>query len=262
MVQKVLRSLKFLVPFAILYGALCLVLALLQRSMIYLPTPLSNTSAQYLELSQADATIRVAIHAHSGSRAVLYFGGNAEDVSYSLPELSQVFPQAAIYAMHYRGYSGSTGSPSEQALHSDALALYERVARDHSEIIVVGRSLGSGLAVPLAARRKVDRLVLVTPFDSMVNVAKYHYPLVPVNLLLLERYESCLESPKIRTPTLILIAESDAVVPRKCTMNLVQSFPPGVCQAVVLPNTDHNTLALPATLIQQFMEGTVSGNAP
>jgi len=258
MAQNALRILKILAPFLMIYGGICLVLALLQRSMIYFPTPLTNTTCQFIELPQDDVTLRISVYPHLGRRAVIYFGGNAEDVSYSLLELSKVFPESAVYAMHYRGYSGSTGTPSEAALHSDAKALYDRVKRDHSEIIVVGRSLGSGLAVPLADSSDVYRLILVTPFDSMVNVAKYHYPLLPVHLLLVDRYESQHIAPRLTIPTLVLIAENDFVVPRKCAMNLVNSFQQGICQSLVLPYTDHNSLTLPAAIVQQFISHPTS----
>jgi pimeloyl-ACP methyl ester carboxylesterase len=217
---------------------------MLQRSMIYFPTPLVNHTAEFIELEQPDATLRISTRFREGRQAVLYFGGNAEDVSYSLHELERNFPEAAIYALHYRGYSGSTGSPSEPALHADAQALFDRVRSLHSDIIVVGRSLGSGVAVPLAADNEVKHLILLTPFDSLLNVARHHYPLLPVGSLLLDRYESHLRASQIKTPTTIFIAEHDTIVPRKCSTSLAQAFPEGVCQTFVVPSTDHNSITL------------------
>lgn len=254
MKQKINGLLKLSIPFLVFYGVICLVLAFLQRSMLYFPTPLTNTSAAFVELCQEEVKIRVSLVPNQSNRAVIYFGGNAEDVSYSLSELSISFPESAIYAMHYRGYSGSTGKPSESALHSDARLLYDYVSQRHSEIIVIGRSLGSGLATPLAAAQDVHRLILVTPFDSMVSVAKHHYPLLPVQLLLLDRYDSYLHAPNVNAPTLVLMAENDQVVPGKLAMKLSHSFRDGNCWSMILPGTDHNSLTLPSSVVQQFID--------
>ena len=258
MKQKIFGLIRISIPLLVLYGGICLVLAFLQRSMLYFPTPLTNTTAPFVELQQEGATVRVSVYPNEGDRAVIYFGGNAEDVSYSLAELTSVFPESAVYTMHYRGYSGSTGKPSELALHSDARALYDHVKQKHSEIIVVGRSLGSGLATPLSADNDVYRLVLITPFDSMVNVAKHHYPLLPVRLFLLDRYESLHHAPKVKAPTLILIAESDQVVPSRLAVNLGNAFREGNCWSMVLPKTDHNSLTLPTLVVQQFIDNPKS----
>src|SRR5690606_2752171 len=118
------------------------------------------------------------------SRAVLYFGGNAEDVSRSIALLSRAFPGAAIYAIHYRSYGGSSGTPSESSLVADAMGLFNRVAETHPLITIVGRSLGTGIAIQVAASRQIERLVLVTPFNSMAELAAEHFKLFPVQLIL------------------------------------------------------------------------------
>ncbi len=137
---------------ALVYAALCVVLYVFQRSLLYFPQP-ARVNAPSLQLSVPDAQLQVSVHERAGPRAVLYFGGNAEDVSASLAELAASFPDHAVYALHYRGYGRSTGSPSEPALQADALAVYDHVASERADITVVGRSLGSGLAVSLAAQR-------------------------------------------------------------------------------------------------------------
>lgn len=225
----------------LVYGALCVALYVFQRSLLYFPQPaLVNVSS--LRLSVPGAALQVSVRERDGPGAVIYFGGNAEDVSSSLAEISASFPQQAVYALHYRGYGRSTGSPSEAALQADALALYDHVARQRSDITVVGRSLGSGLAVSLAAVRPLSRLVLVTPYDSIEAVAAQQYAVFPVRWLIKDRFDAAARAPQVRAPTTVIIAERDEVIRRARSDALVSHFAPGVAQVVVIAGAGHNTL--------------------
>lgn len=226
-----------------LYLAGCGAVVLLQRSLIYYPQPAAGQPPQKLQLDVDGGPVLVSVQPRPSAGAVLYFGGNAEDVSLSLPELAAAFPRRAVYALHYRGYGGSAGSPSEQALQADAKALFDRVHASHREVLVMGRSLGSGIAVRLASERPVSRLVLVTPFDSLASLAASIFPWLPVRWLLLDRYDSAQLAPRIGVPTLILAAERDEVVPRASTERLLQQFAPGTATMVVIPGTGHNTIS-------------------
>jgi hypothetical protein len=146
------------------------VLAGLQHSFTYFPQPAADPSGR-LELQVEGKRVLVAHRPHPGPRALIYFGGNAEDVSLTRAELAALLPDTALYLLHYRGYGGSEGRPSEAALRADARALYAHVAERHSAVTVVGRSLGTGPAVHLAATRTVQRLVLLVPFDSLLAAA-------------------------------------------------------------------------------------------
>lgn len=210
------------------YCLLCLLLYLLQRQLIYFPVPAQLPPTDPLLLQQTAATVLVSRKARDEEQALLYFGGNAEDVSLSLPEFAAAFADHAVYVMHYRGYGGSSGSPSEQALVMDALALYDRLQPKHSEIIVIGRSLGSGVAVQLAAQRKVAQLVLITPFDSLSALAQRQFPVFPMKWLLKDTYNSVAYAPAINSRTLILLAEQDEIIGRGHTEALYQAFTPGV----------------------------------
>lgn len=209
------------------YGLLCLLLYLLQRQLIYFPVAAQLPPTEPLILQQANATVLVSRKARESSQALLYFGGNAEDVSVALPQFAAAFPNHAIYLMHYRGYGGSSGSPSEQALVADALALFDQVQSKHSDITVLGRSLDSGVAVQLAAQRKVAQLVLITPFDSLSALARRQFPLFPVKWLLKDTYTSVAYAPAITCPTLLLLAEQDEIIGRAHSEALYQAFAPG-----------------------------------
>jgi pimeloyl-ACP methyl ester carboxylesterase len=225
----------------LLYLGLCGALFLLQRSLLYFPQPRSKVAtAQLLSLPVEGGRVLVTVRGHSGKKALLYFGGNAEDVATQLPLLEAAFPEQALYLLHYRGYGGSSGKPSETALFADAIALFDRVRGEHGQIMVMGRSLGSGIAVHLAAHRPVSRLVLVTPFDSIEAVATTRFPLVPIGLLLRDKYRSWQEAPQVSAPTLLIAAQRDEVIPRSSTEALLASFRPGVASLVVLPVFSHN----------------------
>ena len=239
-------ALSWLVGALLLYAAACLLLYLFQRSLLYFPQ-LARVQGPDLTLSVPGAELQVSVQVHSGPRAVLYFGGNAEDVSGSLAELAATFPKHAVYALHYRGYGRSTGKPSEQALHADAVALFDQVVRDHPEITVIGRSLGSGVAIRLAAERSVARLVLVTPYDSIAAVAAQQFAWFPVRWLIRDRFDSASVASSIRVPTTLVVAEHDTVIRRERSEALLARFAPGVATLVLIPGADHNTLnGLPA----------------
>lgn len=228
---------------AALYIAACAALYYFQRSLIYYPQPSASGPANRMNLRSGEVDLVISIRERPGPAAVIYFGGNAEDVSASLPELSQAFADRALYLMNYRGYGGSAGSPSEAVLHNDALALFDMAHANHQDIVVVGRSLGSGIAVRLAAQRPVSRLVLVTPYDSLQELAAAQFPLFPVRWLLSDKYESHQHAPGVAAPTTIVLAERDEVIPRASTERLFTRFAPGVAKLTVVPGTGHNTVS-------------------
>jgi pimeloyl-ACP methyl ester carboxylesterase len=232
---------------ALAYGALCLVMAGAQRSFIYFPGPAADPSDQ-MELRVEGTRVLVSQRPRPGPRALIYFGGNAEDVSLTRALLAALLPDTALYLLHYRGYGGSEGTPSEAAIRADAQALFAHVAQRHSATMVVGRSLGTGPAVHLAATRPVRRLVLLVPFDSLLAVAHAAMPWLPVPLLLRDRWDAAAEAPQVRAPTTIVAAARDAVVPLRHAEALHRAFRPGVAELVVVPDMEHNTpiLEVPA----------------
>ena len=229
---------------ALIYLGLCAALFFLQRSLIYFPQPRSAANgAPTINLPVDGATVVITTRPREGSNAVIYLGGNAEDVSFSLPGLAEAFGEHALFLMHYRGYGGSTGKPTEAALLADALALFDQVSRQHKNVVVVGRSLGSGVAVYLASMRPVNRLVLVTPYNSIQALAAQQFALFPVRWLLQDKFESWRYAPLVAAPTLLVAAERDEVIPRASTESLLTSFQPGVATMRVVSGTGHNTIS-------------------
>jgi pimeloyl-ACP methyl ester carboxylesterase len=233
------------------YLVLCAALFFSQRSLIYFPQPnaVSGSDSQLI-LSMPDARVSVITRERVGPRALIYFGGNAEDVSRNLPEFAEAFPDYAVYLLNYRGFGGSGGSPSEAAIAEDALALFDQVYASHPQVAVVGRSLGSGVAVRLASQRPVQQLILVTPYNSLEEIAARQYPWVPVQWLLKDRFESGKYAAHIRVPTLLLAASDDEVIPRASTQRLLENFPQGVAVLRVVPDSGHNSISDRAQYLQ------------
>ncbi len=229
---------------AIAYLGLCGALFFFQRSLIYFPQPSSgDNGATAIALPVAGARVIVSTRPMAGRRALVYFGGNAEDVSLNMPGFSAGLPDRVIYLMNYRGFGGSSGKPSEGTLSADALTLFDQVHAEHPDIDVVGRSLGSGIAMYVASRRPAARLVLVTPFDSVEEVAVRQFPYFPVRWMLRDRYESWKLAPGISAPTLIIAADHDEIISRERTERLRACFRSGVASFAVLAGTGHNTIS-------------------
>ncbi|WP_322843922.1 alpha/beta hydrolase [Pseudomonas sp. B33.4] len=246
------RTLMSLVALIVaVYLVLCAALFFFQRSLIYFPQPNAVISSDsQLTLSMPDAQVSVITRERVGPRALIYFGGNAEDVSRNLPEFAEAFPEYAVYLLNYRGFGGSGGSPSEKAIAEDALALFDQVYASHPQVSLVGRSLGSGVAVRLASQRPVQNLILVTPYNSLEEIAARQYPWVPVKWLLKDRFESGKYAAHIRVPTLLLAASDDEVIPRASTQRLLENFPQGVALLRVVPDSGHNSISDRAQYLQ------------
>ena len=240
----------------VIYVLVCAVIYMLPGSFIYFPqSRIILKNEINLKLPTAAGDVLVSTRPHSGKNAIIYFGGNAEEVSLNLPDFSSALPRHALYLMHYRGFGGSAGKPTEAALISDALALFDKVYAEHENVILFGRSLGTGIALQVASLRPAAKLILVTPYDSLIDLASSKYPYIPVRWLLKDTYESRRYAPKIHIPVLILAAEEDSVVSREQTMLLHSHLKPNLVSFNILPNTSHNSISespryLP--LIQEF----------
>jgi len=229
----------------ILYALLCVFAYARQRSLIYYPTPASGGGVgEAVPFPVAGAVLQLWVVRGSGSSAAIYFGGNAESVAGSAEAFARAAPDRTWVFVNYRGYGGSTGKPSEEALVADALAVWDWARLDHSDVAVVGRSLGSGVAVQLAAARPVSRLVLVTPFDSLVSVGQEALPWLPVSWLARDRFESVNYAPRVSCPTLALIAGDDEVIAPRHARQLVEAFRPGGVSAIEVPGAGHNDIQL------------------
>lgn len=227
------------------YVGACWFLYSRQRELIYYgwATKVDARDTDYA-LRRPDATLRGwVVHPEAGA-PILYFGGNAEHVEHNRDDFARLFPGRSLYFLAYRGYGASDGAPSQDALVADAAAFFDDVQARHpgQPIDVVARSLGTGVASQLAARRPLARLALVTPFDSLLATSRAHYPLFPVRWLLKDSFDSATALQRFRGPLLIVHGGRDAVVPEANTQALIAALPrpPTVLR---IPTADHDDIA-------------------
>jgi len=175
---------------------------------------------------------------------LIYFGGNAENIAHMLFEQNH-FKGYSLLLMSYRGYGLSGGKPSQKALCNDALFLYDHFSAkpeiDAGRILLMGRSLGSGVAVHLASRRSAERVILISPFDSMTALAKEFYPWFPVSLLLKHPFDSLSLAPSIKVPLLIITGSHDNIITPQRSKVLLQAWG-GKTQLVEIDGVGHNEL--------------------
>jgi len=176
---------------------------------------------------------------------VFYFGGNAEEVSVNLKDFSDRL-NANVILLNYRGYGQSSGSPTEDRLKSDALAIFDhmadRLGLDTARCAAWGRSLGSSVAAWLALERGLSKLILTCPFDSIQAVAGAYYPSWLVNLVLEDRHRTIDFARQITCPALILVAPDDEVIHYRHTHRLYERLS-GPKQLVPVHGAGHNTIS-------------------
>jgi hypothetical protein len=245
---------------AVAAGALLgvpLVMYLVQDSLLFLRQPLagppvaSRTARPVEDLAFTTpdgVTLRgwLLPGAPAPAPLVVYYGGNAEEVSWQAAEPR--WPGGwSLALVNYRGYGQSEGRPSERALSADALqvldALLARPDVEARRVVLFGRSLGSGVAVQMAAARPVAGLVLVSPFDSMVAVARRHYPWLPVKLLLRHPFDGLARAPGITAPLQAIVAGADTIIPPAHSRRLFEAWA-GPKAWTEIPGADHNDLGV------------------
>ncbi|CAN5773278.1 hypothetical protein BH11PSE13_BH11PSE13_32600 [soil metagenome] len=173
----------------------------------------------------------------------IYFAGRGEDVRATAKALHWLPEGFGFAAVNYRGMADSEGHPSEIASVADAvqLANHLRKAFPHARLHVVGRSLGSGVAIQLVAQQTFSSLQLITPYDSMLEVAKKRFPLVPLSLLLRHQFNSLAHCVGVAAKTQVLLAERDDVVLPERSAKLIAAWPTPV-SVMTIPGSDHHSI--------------------
>lgn len=236
----------------LIYVGFCVLLYVSQERMLFYPGPndpvlLREWAPRRVEISTHDSVLEgwwTEDRNPETDIVILYFGGNAEDVLYALSTAHQL-GAGRVFAANYRGYGKTKGQPSQAALFADGLTLYDYVAAHPDvaghRIVVMGRSLGSGVATHVAAHRKVSGAILITPYDSVAAIAQKKFPFAPVRWLLKHPFPSDRYAPKIEVPALMIGAEYDQVVPVAHARALYIVWG-GQKSLHVLPRTSHNNV--------------------
>ena len=225
-VRRAMTMMSWLAVIAVCgYAGLAAMLYVTQRSLMYFPDRTHLTPAQAglpqaaeVTLTTSDGEHVLAWHAPptADKPVILYFHGNGGAVHYRVARFNKLLADGiGLIALEYRGYGGSSGSPSEAGLIADAQAAYAFAAAHYAvpRIVLWGESLGSGIAVALAAEKPVGRVILEAPFTSAAAVGAGHYWYMPVRFLMKDQFRSDERIGKVTAPLLILHGVHDQIVP-------------------------------------------------
>ena len=255
--KKVIKSI--LLIFVSIYLIIGIFLFIMQEKFLYFPTQKTEYTYKEEVFANDKETISTTVLNVGQDKAIIYFGGNAENVDNNIVSFSEIFKDYTVYLVKYRGYGKSTGQPTEKGLYSDALHIYDSIKSKYLNISIIGRSLGTGIATYLAAKRTTHKLALVTPFDSIESIVQKLFPIYPMSLLLKNKYKSIDRVNKIKSQTLILMAENDQVINKEHTENLANKFPVSQLTVEVIKNENHNSISsnkLYNILLKKYFKNT------
>jgi len=247
---RIIRSVLFI------YFSVALFLFIFQRHFLYFPAAAAKHEHDVIQYKIDDVVLDVIVLNKGKDEAIIYFGGNGEAVVANAYFFNKTLSDYTVYLVNYRGYGGSTGKPTEAALYADAQYIYDQVREKHKTISVIGRSLGSGVATYLAATKDINKMILITPFDSIQAIAQKQYPVFPITILLRDKYDSLSRVKNISTKTLVLLAEHDVIIPFEHSQRLIDEFPSSQIKVEVIKKTGHNNISSRGeyyTLLQQFL---------
>ena len=215
----------FLVLVVVLYIGSAAVLFFKQRSMLFPIPPVGRTApaaaglpeAEEHVLTTADGERVIVWHvpAKPGRPVILFFHGNGDFLAGRVSRFRDLISDGTgLVALSFRGYAGSTGSPSEEGLLKDAAAAYAFTAAryDASRIVAWGFSLGTGVAVAIASEHPVAKLILEAPYTSTVDVAASLFPIFPASLLMRDQFHSDRRIGRVTVPLLIMHGDADPVI--------------------------------------------------
>lgn len=221
-----MATLKSLIVLAILaYGGVLALMYVFQRGLMYFPDRTRTApadaglpQAEEVALTSADGESLVAWHVppHGAKPVVVYFHGNGGALNLRAERFRWLVGEGfGLLALSYRGYGGSTGKPTETGLLLDAAAAYDFAAARYpaGQIVLWGESLGTGVAVALAAERQIGGLILDAPFTSAADIGAAAYPFAPVRWFIKDAFRSDQRIGRIKVPLLVLHGERDPIVP-------------------------------------------------
>ena len=225
-----------------------------QRALLYVPDrehpplgALAQLGVREVTLTTADGLSLLSWYRPppEGAPVLVYFHGNGGHLGYRANRMALFVEEGlGVLMLEYRGYGGNPGAPTEAGLHADATAAFDFLSGQGTpanRLVIYGESLGSAVAVRAAAERKIAALVLEAPFTTLTDAAFYHYPFLPVSLLLRDRFDSLSAIAKVTAPILILHGERDRVVPIRFGRALFAAAPEPK-EAWFPPDAGHNDL--------------------
>lgn len=228
-----------------------------QRNLLYFQTESLEHDFEEKIFINKNTKIKTTILNKGNKNSIIYFGGNSEIVDYNAEHFVKFFPNYSIYLVKYRGYSGSEGITTEKNMYNDALYIFDELKSNYEKFIVIGRSIGSGVATYLASKRDIEKLILVTPFDSVQNVAQKIFPIYPMSIILKDKHNSIQRVQDIKAKTLIIVAQNDKVVKPNHTDRLFNKFRSAQVVFLTIKGVDHNNISKSEEyhlVLQNFIE--------
>lgn len=267
-----MRGLRYVLYLAAAaYLGVAAVLYFMQRQLLYrpdvtfaaVPASLPGAVARTITTSDNQTLNAWFIPPAAGKPILLYLHGNAGNLTGRAARFALLTAQGAgLLAIDWRGYGGSSGSPSETGLMRDAQAAYDAalaIVGTPQRIVIIGESLGSGPAVALAARLPSAGLILDAPYSSILDVAADRYWMFPASLILTDQFRSDLKIGEIKTPLLVLHGDEDRVVPIRFGEKLF-AHAPQPKEFIRVPGRGHLVLAVPDVLprVQAWIDTVVA----
>jgi esterase/lipase len=213
---------KFILLFFLGYISVVLYFFLTQDSKVFnkkYATPYTPTKTKIIYFKTSDNILLEGGVVGSGER-VLYFGGNANNVIEFLDKTASNIDNFEFIAFNYPGYSNSKGKPSEENILKYALEIFDYYKPKY----IIGRSLGSAVGAYVASKREIKNLLLITPFDSIENIAKNRYPFLPLSLILKHKFNEIEYLKKVKAPINAIFVKNDTIIPKKSIENLLNTI--------------------------------------
>ena len=253
------RYMSFILTASVVVAGILALVWMFQRTLIYFPfgqvsepPDVGLAAAEVVTFPTADGlTLRgwfVPSLDAPLAYTVLVLNGNAGNRAYRAPLAVSLQQQGLqVLLFDYRGYGGNEGRPTETGLRADARAarsyLLARGDVDASRLIYFGESLGTALAVGLAAEHPPAGVILRSPFRSLVEVGQTHYPFLPVRFLLQDRFAAIDDIPRVTCPVLVLAGDRDRIIPLNQSRRLYEAVT-SAKELVILAGADHNDVEL------------------
>ncbi len=219
---------SFVAALSLAYLASCALLWSTQERLIFYPRPLAyqptHPAALPIEIDRSDAVLRGwVVNEGQGGPVIVYFGGNAEEVSVNIGYFSD--RRATTVLLNYRGYGESTGKPAERHLVGDAVAVSEwaKARFPGRPLVLFGSSLGTGVAALAAARVRPDAAILVSPYRSIARIAQKYFRVFPVRWLLRHPFRAETAATAM-PPTLVVASSVDGVIPYEESQAMVRAM--------------------------------------
>jgi pimeloyl-ACP methyl ester carboxylesterase len=260
----------FVVPIAliVLYLITCILLYSFQNKLIFFPKKLpanahnfdNDSTIQVLQVKISDSKYLRGWLCKNSFKAkqnvIIYFGGNGDELSSFIPQAKQIKGWSVVL-LNYAGYGDSDGQPSEKEFFTSALKIYDYIVSrndvDKNNVVIMGRSIGTGVATFLASSRPSRGVILISPFENLSSVAKDYFGFLPVDLIIKDKFESEIYAQNVKSPLLCIYGLKDRTVRPIHSKALIKSWR-GKTEYREFVGLNHDNLIYSEVLVKNINE--------